>query len=104
MNNRGRIQAQDDTLEESETWATNDEITKQEGLNKSNELKGKLSQQQLAERYGAFNKLETVIQQAPSQGHNAQLIKSFHHNPQNRRIRVDLEIRAGRAFIDNNPN
>jgi hypothetical protein len=67
-------------------------------------LKRKLSNRELAERVNAFNKLENVIQQAPSQGHNAQLIKSFHHNPQNRRKRVDLEIRAGRAFIDPNPN
>ncbi|WP_323787724.1 hypothetical protein [Psychroserpens sp.] len=104
MNNRGRIQAQDDNLEESESWATNDEITKQEGLNKSNDLKEKLSNQELAERINAFNKLERVIQQAPSQGYYAQLIKSFHHNPQNRRIRVDLEIRAGIAFIDQNTN
>lgn len=104
MNNRGRIQAQDDNLEESESWATDNEITKQEGFNKSNLLKGKLSNQELAERLEAFNKLENVIQQAPEQGHYAQLIKSFHHNPQNRRIRVDLEIRAGRAFIDPNPN
>lgn len=98
--NRGRIQAQDDNLEESEPWATNDEITKLEGINKSNQLKANLTNQQLAERLNAFNKLENVIYQAPSQGHYAQIIKSFHHNPQNRRIRVDLEIRAGRAFID----
>ena len=104
MNNRGRIQAQDDNLEESESWATNDEISKQDGMNKSNRLKGKLSNQELAERINAFNKLENVIQQTPAQGHNAQLIKSFHHNPQNRRKRVDLEIRAGRAFIDQNQN
>ena len=98
--NRGRIQAQDDNLEESESWATNDEITKPEGMNKSNLLKANLTNQQLAERLNAFNKLENMIQQAPSQGHYAQIIKSFHHNPQNRRIRVDIEIRAGRAFID----
>ena len=104
MNNRGRIQAQDKDLEESESWATNDEVTKQDGIRKSNDLKRKLSKQDLAERRNAFTKLEKVIQQAPSQGHYALLIKTYHHNPQNRRKRVDLEIRNGRAFIDKNPN
>jgi hypothetical protein len=104
MNNRGRIQAQDENLEESVSWATDDEITKQEGLIKSNNLKGKLSNLELAERLNAFYKLENLIEQAPSNGHCAQLIKSFHHNPQNRRKRVDLEIRAGRAFVNENPN
>ncbi len=100
MNNRGRIQAQDNSLEESESWATDNEITKQDGLTKTNDLKGKLSNRQLAERLDAFNKLEIVIRQAPPQGHYARLIKSFHNNPQNRRKRVDLEIITGRAFVD----
>ncbi len=37
--NRGRIQAQDNVLEESEAWATIDEITKNIGIEKSNLLK-----------------------------------------------------------------
>ena len=54
----------DKDLEESESWATNDEVTKQDGIRKSNDLKRKLSKQDLAERRNAFTKLEKVIQQA----------------------------------------
>lgn len=100
--NRGRIQAQDDNLEESESWATDDEITKNEGSNKSNLLKAKLTPLQLSNRTRAFVKLDSFISSAPANGNYAQIIKSFHHNPQNRKVRVDIEIRQGRAFIDDN--
>ncbi|MBP7500917.1 MAG: hypothetical protein KA796_13800 [Chryseobacterium sp.] len=97
--NRGRIQAQDNVLEESEAWATIDEITKNIGIEKSNLLKIKLTTKQLKERLGAFSKLEAFIKEAPVGGHYAQIIKSFHHDPKNRRVRVDVEIRNGKAFI-----
>lgn len=100
--NRGRIQAQDDNLEKSESWATNDEISKTEGSNKSELLKEKLTPLQLSNRTKAFVKLDSFISTAPANGHYSQIIKSFHHNPQNRKVRVDIEIREGRAFIDDN--
>ncbi|MGB7529584.1 hypothetical protein [Sphingobacterium cellulitidis] len=99
--NRGRIQAQENNFDESESWATIDEITKTEGYNKTNLLKARLTPLQLANRIRAFVKLDSFINSAPANGYYSQIIKSFHHNPQNRKIRVDIEIRDGRAFVDN---
>lgn len=100
--NRGRIQAQDDFLEESESWATNNEITKTEGFDKLDMLKARLTAKQLSDRTKAFEKLNSLINSAPANGHYSQIVKSFHHDPQNRKVRVDIEIRNGRAFIDDN--
>jgi len=97
--NRGRIQAQGGDTEESESWAQIVDINKQEGLNLSNVLKLKLTPRQNNERKVGFAKLERFIHTCPSNGASAQVIKSF-YDKKNRQLRVDLEIRAGRAFID----
>ena len=98
--NRGRIQAQGNFLEESESWGIIEEITKNDGHDKILNLQEKLTNQQLIDRNRAFQKLENFINDAPANGHYAQIIKSFSNTPQERSIRVDIEIRSGRAFID----
>lgn len=99
--NRGRFQAQGNSLEESEPWATENEITKDNGDEKISALKGKLSRRELNARNNAFRRATDFVQSSPNTGHYAQIIKTFSDSPKNREIRVDIEIREGRAFIDN---
>ena len=97
--NRGRIQAQGYNLEESEPWAQIEDINKLQGIQYTASLKGKLNAQQIALRLPGFNKLERFIYECPNTGADAQVIKSF-YDKSDRIARVDLEIRAGRAFVD----
>jgi hypothetical protein len=98
--NRGRIQAQGNYLEESESWGEIGEITKNDGHDKITDLQERLTNQEMVDRNRAFQKLENFIDDAPQNGHYAQIIKSFSNSPQERSVRVDIEIRSGRAFID----
>ncbi|PKH51910.1 hypothetical protein CXF68_14975 [Tenacibaculum sp. Bg11-29] len=105
MDNRGRFQAQGNGLERSEPWNTNLDVNKQDGQNLITDLRNQLSNRELNERVNAFVKAENFVHQSPSNGHSvigqSLIIKTFPNSPQNRSIRVDVEIRAGIAFIDN---
>ncbi len=99
MTNRGRFQAQDDNLEKSAAWASNDEIPKQMGHETLDNLHAQLSATELAVRVNAMQKARDFVTDAPVNGHYAQIIKSYFDDVRNREVRVDVEIRAGRAFI-----
>jgi hypothetical protein len=99
MTNRGRFQAQDDTLEKSSAWATNDEVTKQMGHERLNSLHAQLTAAELDVRVTAMQKARLFVDNAPINGHYAQIVKSYFDDVRNREIRVDIEIRAGRAFL-----
>ena len=97
--NRGRIQAQGDYCEESETWAQVTIPTKSIGRNKVVQLKNKLTQKQQKQRACCFCKVDRLIAQAPQNGYDVGSM-SYTPNPPIRDIRVDVEIIKGRAFRD----
>jgi hypothetical protein len=99
MNNRGRFQAQDNNLEKSAPWATNDEVSKEMGNERIDNLQAQLTQDELNVRIQSLQKAREFVDTAPTNGHYAQIIKSFFDDVRNRVVRVDVEIRAGRAFI-----
>lgn len=96
---RGRIQAQGDGLEESEAWATESPPTWQEGLSLLSKLKNKLSKRDKISREKPFKKAERFIKNAGQEGGADALIKISFANKHNRKIRVDIEILKGKAFI-----
>lgn len=99
MTNRGRFQAQDDTLEKSSAWATDDEVSKQMGNERLDNLHAQLTAAEFAARVNAMQKARNFVDNAPIKGHYAQIVKSYFDDVRNREVRVDVEIRAGRAFI-----
>ena len=104
--NRGRIQAQgtdgpNSSLEKSKSWASENVPTKQEGHSYVIDLKVQLNERQLEIRKTAFQKVDKLIDRAPAKGLEAQIINSYAAFPPFGNNRVDVEIRAGRAFCDN---
>lgn len=99
MTNRGRFQAQGNNTEKSASWATDEIITKQKGNERLNNLHGQLTSNELIVRREALQKARTFVNQAPPEGYLAQIIKSYHDDVRQRSIRVDVEIRAGSAFL-----
>lgn len=99
MTNRGRFQAQDSNLEKSASWPTNGDVTKQIGHEILDNLQAQLTSAELEARVNAMQKAREFIDNAPINGHYAQIVKSYFDDIRNRVVRVDVEIRAGRAFI-----
>lgn len=99
MTNRGRFQAQGDDLEKSAPWATDNTIYKQTGIERIDNLQGQLTQNELNVRQTSIQKARNLVNQAPAEGYSAQLIKSFYDDVRQRSIRIDVEIRAGSAFL-----
>jgi hypothetical protein len=99
MTNRGRFQAQDDVLEKSAAWATDEEVSKQMGNERLDNLHAQMTPGELAVRINAMQKARDFVNSAPINGHYAQIVKSYFDDVRNREVRVDVEIRAGRAFV-----
>lgn len=96
---RGRIQAQGDGLEESEGWNKNTPISHADGLAKKENLKGRLSRQDLSVRVDAFNKAKAFIDRARDAGGvTAEVSKTYMVKGESQK-RVDIEVRAGEAFV-----
>ncbi|MEM9888804.1 MAG: hypothetical protein AAF849_23110 [Bacteroidota bacterium] len=93
---RGRWQAQGGGLEESESWAQDEPLSKEDGLKLLNKLKEKISDKEREKREKLFEQAERFVENA--QGVQATKIKSF-ADAEDKRIRVDLEIRSGWAFV-----
>lgn len=97
---RGRIQAQGGGVEESEPWASYDIPYKSDGYIMVEDLKVKLSNGALKQRRQAFDKVEKFIDRAPACGWDVST-QSYPGCPPNRDVRVDVEIKKGKAFKDN---
>ena len=97
---RGRIQAQGGGVEESEPWASCDIPYKSNGHIMVDHLKMKLSNEALKQRRLAFDKVEKFIDRAPTSGWDVST-QSYPGCPPNRDVRVDVEIKKGKAFKDN---
>lgn len=95
---RGRFQAQGGGLQESESWSQEEPLSKDQGLQLLARLKAKLPAKAQATRDKAFQQAERYIQQSDG-GIEARKLKSFYADKKDRRIRVDLEILSGRAFV-----
>lgn len=82
MNNdkahRGRLQAQGNTLEASESWSQDEPPTVSEGLNFLQKLVKKITKGQFLERKKEFKKAETFIKRAGENGGvDAKVSKTF---------------------------
>lgn len=105
--NRGRIQAQGGGLEASVPWNTSSPPTVNDGLTMLNQLKQQLTPAQLLAREQAFSEAETyIIRVGQAGGVQATVSKSFPGvKPKGKGsdIRVDVEVRAGTAFVPSSP-
>ncbi|MFK0314454.1 RHS repeat-associated core domain-containing protein, partial [Pseudomonas sp. NPDC090233] len=98
---RGRIQAQGKKLEESVSWNQETPLSATDAKIKLNELKKKLPRRDLEAREEAFIKAERWIDNiCKCGGLDAQQSRLFLVNG-TAHERVDIEIRAGRAFVEN---
>jgi len=99
MNHRGRIQAQGEKLEESESWAQNEPLTKTEGLNMLQRLMNKLSKNDKDKRQKAYkNAVKYIETAAENGGISATVSKSFYAKDTPKE-RIDIEVRQGIAFV-----
>lgn len=101
--NRGRIQAQGGGTEKSSSWTIDGDITKGMGIANVNDLVAQLTPAELNLRVMAIQKSKDRINTSPNNGVTAVMKKSFYDDFRNKKIRVDIEVNAGIAFIDN-PN
>lgn len=101
--NRGRIQAQGNGTEKSAPWNVNIEHTKNMGLERIGNLEAQLTPAELNLRVGALVKCRNRIMTTPGIGVSAQMKKSYYDDFRARKIRVDIEVNSGIAFMDD-PN
>lgn len=97
---RGRVQAQGGGVEESEAWAQSDVPNKSDGYCMTVSLKRKLRKKDLKKRERSFKKLDKFIGNAPSAGYDYSS-QSYTPFPPQGDVRVDVEIKKGKAFKDN---
>ena len=99
---RGRIQAQGENLEDSESWAKNIPPTKTEGIQMTENLKNKIPKHEAKIREKQFIEVKEFITRASENGGLTVII-----NPiklpfpvkGTKEERVDIEIHKGTAFI-----
>jgi len=104
MKHRGRIQAQGEFLEESESWSKDEPLTEEEGLILLEKLKNKIPKNEAEIRVSVFEKAKKYIQQASKNGGLfAQSFATFNVKGKNKK-RIDIEVREGVAFISNKDN
>jgi hypothetical protein len=97
---RGRVQAQGNNLEKSVNWAQGTPVTLTQGLQFLAMLKAQLTPQQVAERADGFAQAEAFMRRAAASGGVcAQDIRSSLSFPGRGPIRVDIEVRQGKAFV-----
>jgi hypothetical protein len=102
MLNRGRIQAQGENLEQSESWAQDLPLTEPEGMELLEKLKNKIPKKELEIRKDAFVKAQKFIEQAAiNNGVDAPANVTFRAKGYNKE-RVDIEVKTGKAFVPEN--
>jgi len=100
MTNRGRFQAQGNTTEKSTPWATNDNVYKQTGADLIDDLENQLTKNEINERNLAIQKARNFVNACPHDGISPTK-KTFKNNQQCRSVRIDIEVNAGIAFLNN---
>lgn len=101
--NRGRIQAQGGGTEKSDAWAIHTDHFKSMGIASVDNLDAQLTNAERNLRTQALNDCRNRILTTPSYGVSAQMKKSYYDDFRNRQIRIDIEVNAGVAFMDNPP-
>ena len=102
MKHRGRIQAQGEKLEASESWSQDEPLTESEGIRLLEKLKNKIPKKEAEIRKVAFKKAEKYIQTASENGGlNAQSFATFNVKGCSKE-RIDIEVREGIAFVSDN--
>jgi hypothetical protein len=97
---RGRLQAQGPYTEKSVSWSQADPPTKREMLKRLERLVAGLTARELADRVGCLDNLRHFIEEAPVEGIDAPVIKSFRNKKMRGGVRVDIEIQTGKACVD----
>jgi len=98
--NRGRIQAQGGGTEKSESWALNTIHYKHMGITSLDNLQNQLTNPELILRTNALQQCRIRILAISNHGVSAQMKKSYYDDFRNRKVRVDIEVNAGVAFVD----
>ncbi len=93
---RGRIQAQGNGLEKSVSWNQDEPLSKADAKKLLQSLKDSLSDAEFEARKEPFENAERYIDQA--NGIQAPEQRTF-LNRKTRDVRVDIEVRAGWAFV-----
>ncbi|WP_321900386.1 hypothetical protein [Burkholderia cepacia] len=96
--NRGRIQAQGGGIEESEPWADPVPLPCKDGLTKSKALESGLAKKEQKIRKDAFDRARDFMRRCAKNGGTSVTSKSYPVRDDKDR-RVDIEVRAGRAFV-----
>jgi len=99
MLHRGRIQAQGEDLEESESWAADTPPTWQEGIEMINKLEDKISKKEAELRKEAFEKARNFVVKAGENGGVNAVVQKTLVVKDTKEERVDIEVRKGKAFI-----
>lgn len=97
---RGRFQAQGAGVEQSVAWTLVSPSSKSHGNDCILKLRAKLSPAELLAREECFIKAVDFVNRAPSYGISAFLKHSCIPFPPQKDIRVDIDVLAGVAFID----
>ncbi len=97
MQHRGRIQAQGENLEASETWSKDKPPTKKDGLSMLENLKNKIPKAEAKKREKSFFKASNFIEQGPHEVIDSPVKRSFKVKG-TKKERVDIEIQKGEAF------
>jgi len=99
MKHRGRIQAQGENLEASESWANDEPLTKNEGLLLLEKLRNKIPKKEAEIRQSAFSKAIEFIKQGPHEVILGAIFRSYRVKG-TKQERVDIEIQSGQAFTN----
>lgn len=99
MKHLGRIQAQGENLEASESWSQNEPLTKKMGMTLLQRLINKIPKKEAEIREGAFIKAHEFIEQGPHEVVNGPIFRSYKVKG-TKQERVDIEIQSGIAFTN----
>ena len=101
--NRGRVQAQGiahgKEVEKSTKWATNNDVTKNDGYKFVDDTKEKLNPSEARLREKQFNQAKTYIKETKGiEVVNKPITKKF-DVPDTDHERVEIEVKKGKAFF-----
>ena len=97
---RGRIQAQGPDTQESEPWGQDNPPTKKEMLGLLDKLWAKLTDRERKDRQDCYRRAKRCISTAPPDGYEAIYSPSFRNKNLRGGVRIDIEIKAGGACVD----
>ena len=97
---RGRFQSQGNGIEESVSWSLVKPITKLQADSSIAKLKTKLTPAERSARIKCFEIAYEFVRRVPSYGISAFFKHSCVPFPPVKDIRVDIDVLAGTAFID----